>query len=135
MFRFLFGIFIVLHGLVHLWYVTLSQGLVEFQAEMGWTGKSWLFSPLFGDGATRSLSTVLYSLAALAFVIGGIGIFAQQAWWRPLVIGSATFSAVIILLFWDGGTQRLVEKGLIGFLINVALLAALLVFDWPASAL
>ncbi|MGD8793055.1 MAG: hypothetical protein PVF47_10925 [Anaerolineae bacterium] len=132
MLRFLFGIFVVLHGLVHLWYVTLSQGLVEFQAEMGWTGKSWLFSPLLGEGATRSLATVLYSLATLAFLIGGIGIFVQQAWWRPMVIGSAAFSAAIILLFWDGGLQMIVEKGLLGFLINAALLVALLVFGWPS---
>jgi hypothetical protein len=129
----LFGIFIVLHGLVHLWYVTLSQRLVEFQPEMGWTGESWLFSPLLGDAATRWLATVLYGLATLGFVMGGIGIFAQQAWWRPLVIGSAAFSAVIILLFWDGGLHMLVEKGLIGFLINVALLVALLIFDWPSA--
>jgi len=131
--RILFGIFIVLHGLVHLWYVTLSQRLVEFQPEMGWTGESWLFSPLLGDAATRWLATVLYGLATLGFVMGGIGIFAQQAWWRPLVIGSAAFSAVIILLFWDGGLHMLVEKGLIGFLINVALLVALLIFDWPSA--
>jgi hypothetical protein len=40
MLRILFGIFVVLHGLVHLWYVVLSQRLVEFQADMGWTGES-----------------------------------------------------------------------------------------------
>jgi hypothetical protein len=31
--RFLFGVFIVLHGLVHVWYLTLSQRLVEFQQQ------------------------------------------------------------------------------------------------------
>jgi len=131
MLRVLFGVFILSHGLVHLWYVTLSQRLVQFQPEMGWTGESWLFSPLLGDAATRLLATVLYSLAALGFVAGGIGVFAQQAWWRPVVIGSAAFSAAIILLFWDGSLQMIVEKGLLGFLINAALLIALLVFDWP----
>ena len=133
MLAFLYGIFVVLHGLVHLWYVTLSQGLVEFQAEMGWTGRSWLFSPLLGGGATRSLATLLYGLAALGFVIGGIGVFAQQPWWRPLIVGSAAFSAAIILLFWDGGTQMIVEKGLLGFLINVAILVALVALGWRLS--
>jgi hypothetical protein len=33
------GVFIVLHGLVHVWYVTLSQRWVEFQPEMVWTGE------------------------------------------------------------------------------------------------
>ena len=128
----LYGIFVLLHGLVHLWYVTLSQRWVEFQPEMGWTGESWLFSPLLGDGATRGLATVLYSLAALGFVAGGVGFLARQDWWRPVVIGSAAFSAAIIILFWDGGLQKIVEKGLVGFSINVALLVALLVFDWPS---
>ena len=132
MLAFLYGIFVVLHGLVHLWYVTLSQRWVEFQPEMGWTGESWLLSPLLGDGATRGLATALYSLAALGFLAGGIGVFARQDWWRPVVIGSAAVSAVIIILFWDGGLQKIVEKGLVGFLINVALLVALLVFDWPS---
>ena len=49
MLRFLFGTFVVLHGLVHLWYFTLSQRLVEFKPEMGWTGKSWILSNLLGD--------------------------------------------------------------------------------------
>jgi hypothetical protein len=71
-------------------------------------------------------------LATLGFVVGGIGVFARQDWWRPAVIGSAAVSAVIIILFWDGGLQKIVEKGLVGFLINVALLVALLVFDWPS---
>ena len=132
MLAFLYGIFVVLHGLVHLWYVTLSQRWVVFTPEMGWTGESWLLSPLLGDGATRGLATALYSLVTLGFLAGGIGVFARQDWWRPVVMGSAAISAVIIILFWDGGLQKIVEKGLVGFLINVAILVALLVFDWPS---
>jgi hypothetical protein len=132
MVRFLVGIFIVLHGLVHLWFVVLSQRLVEFQAEMGWTGKSWLFSPLPGDAITRSLASVLYVLATIGFVAGGIGIFVQQEWWRPVVVASAAFSAAIIVLFWDGGMQMLVQKGLIGLLINIVILVALLILRWSA---
>ena len=129
----LLGVFIVLHGLVHLWYVTLSQRLVEFQPEMGWTGESWFFTSLLDDGAARSLASVLYVLAALGFVAGGVGIFAQQAWWRPVIIGSAAFSAAIIILFWDGRIQMPVEKGLLGLLINLALLVALLIFGQPMT--
>lgn len=132
MFRVLFGIFVLLHGLVHLWYVTLSQRWVEFQAEMGWSGESWLLTPLLGDAATQAVATVLYVLATLGFVAGAVGVFAGQAWWRPLVVGSAAFSALVILVFWDGGLQMIVEKGLAGFLINVAILVALLLFDWPS---
>jgi hypothetical protein len=128
MFRYLFGIFIVLHGLVHIWYFTLSQRLVAFQAEMGWTGKSWIFTNLIGDAATRSLASVLYVLATLGFVAGGIGIFIQQTWWRPVLVGSAIFSSAVIVLFWDGGTKMLVQKGILGLVINLVVLVMLFIF-------
>lgn len=135
MFSFLFGLFIVLHGLVHMWYFTLSQGLVEFQAEMGWTGQSWFFTNTIGAVTTRSLASVLYVLATLGFVAGGIGIFIQQNWWRPVLVGSAVLSSAIIILFWDGSTQMLVQKGILGFLINLMILVALLVVGLPATSL
>jgi hypothetical protein len=122
----LVGILIVLHGLVHLWYFTLSRGLIEFQPEMGWTGRSWLFSNFLGNATTRALASVLYLLATAGFVAGGIGIIGQQVWWQTVVVGSAMFSTAIILLFWDGNTQMMVQKGLLGLLINIAILVALL---------
>src|SRR6266508_6493876 len=122
MFRFLIGLFVILHGLVHLWYFTLSQRLVEFKPEMGWTGKSWIFSTLLGESTTRVLASSLFVLAAIAFAISGFGIFFRAAWWWPMLFGSALFSSVVLLLFWDGGMQLIVQKGLIGFLIGVAIL-------------
>src|SRR5690606_13545800 len=70
----LFGIFIILHGLVHLWFVVLSRGWVPFQPDMGWTGESWILSGVLGQLPLRWLATVLYSLAALGLVLAGIGI-------------------------------------------------------------
>jgi hypothetical protein len=96
---------------------------------MGWTGNSWVFTNLIGSAATRSLASVLYILATLGFIAGGIGIFVQQTWWRPVLMGSAVFSAAVILLFWDGNTQMLVQKGFLGLLINLAILVILFVFQ------
>jgi len=59
MIRVLSGVFFVLHGLVHLWYVVLSQRLVAFQADMGWTGESWLLTGPLGDVASRWVATVV----------------------------------------------------------------------------
>jgi hypothetical protein len=131
-FRFVVGIFLMLHGLVHIWYVVLSQRLVEFRPEMGWTGESWLLTPLIGDSATRALATALYLLATLGFVAGAVGVFSGQAWWRQVTIAAAAFSAVVILLFWDGGMQMLMQRGLLGLLIDVAIFVSLAVFDWPS---
>lgn len=122
MLKFLMGLFTILHGLVHLWYCALSQRLVAFQPEMGWTGRSWLLSGFLSDPTIRPLASVLYILATIAFLVSGIGIFTRADWLRPVLIGTATFSSVIILLFWDGDLQMLVQKGLFGLLINVAVI-------------
>ena len=131
MIRILFGIFIVLHGLVHMLYFGQSGRYFELQPGMVWPDGSWAFSRLLGDAAARNLANVFLALAAIGFVIGGVGIFAKQAWWRPVVLATAVFSSVIYLLFWDGGWVHLDNKGGIGILINLAILVALLIFHWP----
>jgi len=126
-----FGIFIVLHGLVHLLYFGQSAKYFELQPGMTWPDGSWAFSRLFGEIGIRNLASVLLALTAFVFVAGGIGIFTKQAWWRPVILAAAVFSSLIYLLFWDGGWGRLDNKGGVGILINLAILAALLVFRWP----
>jgi hypothetical protein len=133
MLRTLFAVVVILHGLVHLWFVVLSQQLVPFQPEMGWTGRSWLFTGLIGDTATRWLATIVYSLATVAFLTGGTGLLTQGTWWRPVLTGAALSSAVAILLFWDGVPALLVQRGLIGFLLDLVILVVVLVLRWPAA--
>ncbi len=131
MLRFIVGVFIVLHGLVHLLYFGQSRRLFELQAGMVWPDGSWAFSKLLGEEATRWLAGTACILAALAFVTGGIAILAGQSWWRPAAVGAAAFSAAIFVLFWDGGLQRLADKGAIAILINLGILLAVLVLHWP----
>jgi len=130
----LFGVFVILHGLVHLWFVVLSQRLVAFQPEMGWTGRSWLLTGLIGDASTRLMASVAYTLATIAFVVGGAGLLAQGGWWRPILTGAALLSAAAILLLWDGVTQLLVPRGIIGLLIDLAILFVVLIARWPAAS-
>ena len=127
--RFIFGIFIVLHGLVHLLYFGQSRRLFELQPGMVWPDGSWAFSKLLGDDVTRLLASISCVLAAIGFVAGGTGILVSQAWWRPLVMGSAAFSAAIFVLFWDGELRKLDEKGGIALPINIAILVAALVWQ------
>jgi hypothetical protein len=133
MLRFAIGVFMVLHGLVHLLYFGQSARLFELQPGMVWPDGAWTFSKLLGDAATRNLANVACVLAAIGFVAGGIGIFVSQAWWRPVVVASAAFSAVLFILFWDGKAQMLDDKGGIGLLINLAILVSLLALRWPRT--
>jgi hypothetical protein len=128
---FIIGVFMVLHGLVHSLYFGQSRRLFELQPGMIWPDGSWAFSRLLGDEATRLLASIVCVLAAIGFAAGGIGILVRQSWWRPVVVGSAAFSAIIFFLLWDGGMQKLPDKGAIGLLINIAILVAVLNLRWP----
>jgi hypothetical protein len=130
--RIVLGIFIVLHGLVHLFYVGQSQRLFELQPGMTWPDGSWIVSGLLGDETSRVLASVLYALAAIGFVTGGIGGLISQGWARPVVTGATIFSVVIIVLFWDGTTHKLADQGAIAVLINLAILAVL--FVWKRAS-
>ena len=127
-----FGIFIVLHGLVHLLYFGQSARLFELQPGMVWPDGAWAFSKLLGIETTRLLTNILLILAALVFVAAGIGLSTKQNWWQPMILGAATFSTLIYLLLWDVSLQNLPDKGGVGILINLAVLAVVFIFRWPA---
>lgn len=131
MIKFVIGIFFVLHGLVHLLYLGQSQRRFELQPGMLWPDGSWAFSKLLGDAAARSLASVACALAASGFAAGGVGLLLELDWWRPAVVGSAVFSAVIYVLFWNGKMSRLSDQGALAILINAAILVAVLVLRWP----
>jgi hypothetical protein len=131
MWQIVIGVFLVLHGLVHLLYLGQIARLFELQPGMVWPDGSLAFSRVLGDEATRILASISCVVVAIGFAAGGIGIFVMQALWHPVVVGSAAFSAVIFVLFWDGQKQKLANKGGIGLLINLAILVALLVLRWP----
>ena len=125
------GIFLVLHGLVHLLYFGQSARLFELKSGMIWPDGSWAFSKLLGENGTRTLASIFCILAVAGFVIGGAGIFFGQSWWRTAVVASAAFSGVLYILFWNGRLQNLDNQGGVGLLIDEAILVAVLVFRWP----
>lgn len=122
------GVFMILHGLAHLWYVALSSRLVSFKPEMGWSGTSWLLSGPLGEGAARAIATILYSIGALGFAVGGVGLLMEWDWFRPAMIWSAVISVVSIVLFWDGRATQIVEKGLLGLVISMGVIIGVAIF-------
>ncbi|HKL28359.1 MAG TPA: hypothetical protein VJ898_03730 [Natrialbaceae archaeon] len=122
----LVGVFLALHGLVHLWYVVLSQGWVAVEDAMGWNGHSWLLSGTLAEGTILSIATVVYVVATLGFVVSGVGYALQTDWRSPVLIGAAVLSTIMLVTMWDGQFDLLVEKGIVGVAINVAIVGALL---------
>lgn len=127
----LFGAFIVLHGLVHLLYFGQSRRIFELQPGMVWPDEAWALSRVLGNESTRWLASISLVAAAIGFVVGGIGLLLGQDWWQPVVVGMSAFSAVLYILFWDGGRQNLADKGAVGLLINLGIVTAVLLFQWP----
>ena len=131
--RYIFGIIIVLHGLVHLLYFGHSKKYFELKPGLLWPDGSWVFSRLLGNETARNLASISLILAALGLMVGGIGILAGQAWWQPVVIAAATFSSIVYLVFWNGRMQDLDAQGAIGILIDLAILFVVLLFRWPST--
>lgn len=121
----LVGTFLALHGLVHLWYVVLSQGWVAVEDAMGWNGHSWLLSGSLAEGTILSIASVFYVLITVGFLVGGVGYAVQADWGSPVLIAAAVLSSLMLVAMWDGQFDLLVEKGIVGVAINVALVGAL----------
>lgn len=130
MVRIIFGIFIVLHGLVHLLYFGHSARYFELQPGLSWPDGAWAFSGFMGTGTVRMVGNILLVLAALLFVVGGIAVFTRQDWWRLAVTISTVFSTAVYLLLWNGRFERLADNGWVGILINLAVLAVIYIFSF-----
>lgn len=126
------GLLVVLHGLVHLWYVAQSRRMIELRPGLTWPDDSWAFSKALGARTTRRVAGATYVVAAVGLTVGGTALLLRQEWWRPPTVAAAAFSAVVIILFWDGARRRLRDEGGIGLLLDLVLLVALLVVRWPS---
>jgi len=122
------GVFLILHGLVHLLYFGQSARYFELQPGMTWPDGAWVFSRIMGDGGTRGLAGGWLILAAVGFAAGGLGVILDQTWWQPIVVMTALFSSLAYILLWDGTVHRLHDQGWVGVLINIAILIAVLVY-------
>jgi hypothetical protein len=128
----IFGIVLILHGLVHLLYVGQSLKKFELTAGMVWPDRSWLFTKLLREENVLLLIAVCLAIAALGFISAGLGSLLRWNWWQPAVIGSAILSTLIFLLAWDGRFKALNDQGGIGVLIDLAVIILLKVVNWPA---
>lgn len=130
--RIIFAVFIVLHGLVHLLYFGQSARYFELKPGMVWPDGSWAFSRLFGDEAGRTLASIALITAATGLGVSGIGLLLSHAWWQPMIVVATAFSSVVYFLFWNGKTQNLDGQGIVGVLINIAILVVVSI-RWPPS--
>jgi hypothetical protein len=126
----IFGVFIILHGLVHLLY--FGHGMRYFELPgLTWPDGSWAISRVLGEGSGRLVAGGACIAAMLLFVAAGIGFFSGAIWWRAVLLIAGIFSSLIWILFWNGKMDKLSEQGLYAILINLGLILTTQVFNWP----
>lgn len=125
--KILLPVLIFLHGAVHVWYVLLIGNIVKYSPDMGWTGKSWLLPGLPVEGFLRISGVIVYGLTALLFLISVTGMLLDKSWYPALLVVSAIVSSLAILFFFDGCFRMLVQKGLVGLLLNFIIIATLII--------
>jgi hypothetical protein len=75
---------------------------------------------------------ILLILAAVGLISSGIGLLFKQDWWQPVLIGAGAFSSLSYLLLWNGRFHHLDHQGAVGILINLIIITALVMFNWPS---
>ena len=131
MLQFIFGVFLVLHGLVHC--CTWGRVRGGLSCGLAWCGRTvrGLSRNCWGRD-TRVHWPGGLLVAAIGFMAGGGGLSCfSLAWWRPVIVAAAIFSSVAYILFWDGKLHKLPDQGAVAILINLAILVAVVVFQWP----
>jgi putative effector of murein hydrolase LrgA (UPF0299 family) len=127
--RTILSIVIILHGLVHIWYLLLLSKVIKYTPEMGWTGNSWLVSGASEIFWIRYSGIILYSLICLLFVSSGIGLMSNSSITRNLLNITVILSSILIIFFFDGRFDMLVQKGFVGLIINTIII--FLVYTFP----
>jgi hypothetical protein len=127
--KIIIGIFIILHGLVHLLYFGQSKKSFELRPGMIWPDDSWLFSKKLGIERTRVFASILCILVAIGFILSGIGLLFIQPWWQKTAVVSIIVSSLIYILFWDGRLHKLNDQGGYAIIINSAILIAMFIIE------
>jgi len=92
--------------------------------------RSWIL-PAVGEPALRVTANILWSLAAVGFVLsclGFLGVIVPVDWWRPLAVIFALVSLLGLVLFL-GNWPVFNTIGALGF--NIVVLVALVWLRWP----
>jgi hypothetical protein len=111
------GVIVALHGLVHLMGFVAYWPLAEVKAL---PYKTALLAGRWEVGAPgMKLYGLLWLLAAVGFVAGAAGLFAQQAWWRPVMLATMALSTGLIALDWAPSFR--------GAIVNVVILVVMAV--------
>ena len=123
--RWVLGIVVIAHGVGHTLFMPLLRDALRLQTD----GRSWLVTPIVGDGGTSMLASLVAGIAAVAFVAAGIGIIVQAPWWRMLAVGASIVSIGVVAAMWNGVPM---SSAVFAVAFDAVVLVALVVMHWPS---
>jgi hypothetical protein len=86
------GIFLVLHGLIHLGIYGPPPG-----PGAPWdTRRSWLFATRSARGR-RTMAIVLAGLAAALYLVAGTALLVGGGWWAPVAVVASVVSLILLV--------------------------------------
>ena len=132
MLRIVIALVLLGHGIGHS--MGLMQALKVATVNPQWHGDSWILTGIAGSTVTQAVGAVLWTAAIVGFAaVAGIVVgWLPATWWQPLAVGSSLVSLVGVLFF----PLAFPTFSTIGAVaVNVAVLAAVTVFDWTPSDL
>jgi hypothetical protein len=131
--RTIIAVVLFIHAIGHVQGVLVSLGI--FGSE-NWNAQSWLLDGILGEKGSRMLALVLWVVTVLGFLATAfafLGIGVPHGWWRTLAITFAVISTIALIFYWNSFASLFPNK--IGSLaVNLAILAGLLLMNWPAES-
>jgi hypothetical protein len=130
--RLIIALVLVSHGIGH------SMGLLQVfrvaTVNPQWNGSSWLLTGPSGPTLTQAVAISVWTLAIIGFAALAAATLGwlPEAWFAPLAIGSSIVSLAGLFLF---PTAFPLFSTIGAFAANVAVLVAVLWFDWVPSDL
>ena len=125
--RLALALFLVLHGLVQVFFVGWSLRRFALRPGMTWPDDSWALSRLLGERTTRPFAAAVMAFATAAFVVAGIALLLDQKAWQAIMAIALALSTGGFILFWNGKLGGLPNQGAFAVLINAALALLVLV--------
>jgi hypothetical protein len=115
------GIFIILHGLVHMLYFGQSGGYFKLKPGMLWPCESWAYKIISGEKACKRITGFLLLISTLGFIVSGVFFLTGSSRWVLFLEIAVVTSILTFVSGWIGKMHKLHDQGLIGILIDLGL--------------
>ena len=131
MLHILFGILLIIHGLVFFMFLIYVK-LPEEEGYFGWSRKSWLLDRFLVEKIVKIVGIVLWVLVMVGFVVSGIVILSKNESWRIIDIIVSFFSLFTFALFWNELKPK-PKYFILGPIIAFINIITLLIDKWPTD--